>query len=96
MLLCNGARDTNVRPEPARALAARLGATQQSTTSGVTVAACYLHDGRFVHREWDVPHFVPPEAWSEMLEAARRFVDEWTRSSPSPGLPSVRATSRAS
>ena len=62
MLLCNGSRDVNVRPEPARALAERLRGTE-----------------RFVHREWDVPHFVPPETWSEMLEATGRFVAQWTR-----------------
>ncbi len=61
ILLCNGAHDVNVRPEGARALAARIPAS-----------------ARFIHREWNVPHFVPPDVWSEMLEATGRFVADWT------------------
>lgn len=60
LLLLNGARDMAVRPEGARNLFARLRPIYGSVP--------------LLHREWDCPHYVPPESWAEMLAETGRFL----------------------
>jgi len=64
LLMLNGARDTNVPPEPARALAAALRPRYEAIGAGDVL----------IHREWDVPHFVPEKIWNEMQELTRAFL----------------------
>jgi uncharacterized protein len=64
LMMLNGARDTNVRPEGARALAAALRPRYEAL--GIA--------DKLVHREWDVPHFVPEETWREMITTATAFL----------------------
>jgi pimeloyl-ACP methyl ester carboxylesterase len=64
LLMLNGARDENVRPEGARALVAALRPRYEELGAA----------GRLVHREWDAPHFVPAEAWREMIATASAFL----------------------
>lgn len=64
LMMLNGARDTNVRPEGARAFAAALRPLYEARGAGHAL----------VHREWDVPHFVPADPWREMIETATAFL----------------------
>jgi uncharacterized protein len=64
LLLLNGARDENVRPEGARALASVLRPRYEALGAGDAL----------VHREWDVPHFAPPDVWREMIAVATTFL----------------------
>lgn len=72
LLLINGARDVNVRPEPARDLAARLRPLYDALGS-----TARSPDGRaelLVQREYDVDHFAPPDVWRTMVEEAVAFL----------------------
>lgn len=62
LLLVNGAHDANVRPDGARALAARL--RPRFATAGTTLD----------HRELAVGHFPPPPLWEEMVSATVDFL----------------------
>lgn len=64
LLLLNGARDENVRPEGARALASVLRPRYEALGAADAL----------VHREWDAPHFVPVDAWNEMLATTVTFL----------------------
>jgi pimeloyl-ACP methyl ester carboxylesterase len=64
LMMLNGSRDENVRPEGARALAAVLRPRYEAL--GIA--------DKLVHREWDVPHFVPEETWREMIAMATDFL----------------------
>ena len=64
LLFLNGARDVNVPPEPARALARRLRPLYDRRGAGDAL----------VHREYDTGHFAPPEVWREMVAAAVSFL----------------------
>lgn len=66
LLLLNGARDANVRPEGARAFAAALRPRYEALGAGHAL----------VHREWDVDHFAPPETWREMIAVAIDFLGQ--------------------
>jgi pimeloyl-ACP methyl ester carboxylesterase len=72
LLLLNGALDENVRPEGARALASVLRPRYATLGAGAAL----------VHREWDVPHFVPSDVWREMIGAATKFVVDQNAASP--------------
>lgn len=69
LLLVVGARDVNVPPHGARAMASRLRPVYESAGA----------PGAFVLREYDVDHFAPPEVWREMVEVAASFVSGATR-----------------
>lgn len=64
LLMLNGARDENVRPEGARALARELRPRYEALGAGAAL----------VHREYDVDHFAPPDTWKEMTEVATSFL----------------------
>ena len=64
LLMLNGARDENVAPDGARALVAALRPRYEALG----------RSDALVHREWDVPHFVPAEVWHEMIATATRFL----------------------
>lgn len=67
LLMLNGARDENVSPEGARALALALRPRYEAQR----------RDDALVHREWDVPHFVPAEVWREMIAEATAFLRQY-------------------
>ena len=67
LLLLNGAHDAAVRPEPARALAAVLRPEYDAVGRGDAL----------VHVEYDVPHYVPPPVWSEMMATMTAFLERW-------------------
>lgn len=63
LLLLNGGADDNVRPGPARALAARLVPTHAA--AGIPL----------VHREYpDVTHWPSSDVWDDMWRTAERFL----------------------
>ncbi|MEZ4257530.1 MAG: alpha/beta fold hydrolase [Polyangiaceae bacterium] len=64
LLMLNGARDVNVRPEGARAFAEALRPLYAARGASDVL----------VHRELDVDHFAPPEVWREMVETAVVFL----------------------
>lgn len=63
-LMLNGAHDENVRPEGARALALALRPKYEAIGAAEVL----------VHREWNVPHFVPADVWSEMIATTTAFL----------------------
>lgn len=64
LMMLNGSRDENVKPDGARALFAALRPRYEARGLG----------DRLVHREWDSPHFVPAEMWHDMIATATTFL----------------------
>jgi uncharacterized protein len=64
LLLLNGARDVNVRPDGARAFAAALRPLYAARGGAEAL----------VHQERDVDHFAPAEVWREMVATAVAFL----------------------